>query len=248
MGSLFGVRCEILEQNRHPGLANRWMAKFCRRVYVNFAASENSFPGRETRVVGHPCRPEIEAARWPSGEFEMRMARNPFRVFVFGGSQGAVGINRRMAEAAKLLLDLDLEILHQTGEADFDQVKKDYVGFPRVRLERFIYDMATAYREAHVVVCRSGASSLAELAAVGKAAVLIPLVSKDKHQEFNSREMEKLGAALCYLQNELTGEKLAGVLRDLYTDRKKLSSLARKMSSLHNSEAAQRIAHGILEG
>jgi UDP-N-acetylglucosamine--N-acetylmuramyl-(pentapeptide) pyrophosphoryl-undecaprenol N-acetylglucosamine transferase len=246
IGALLGVRCEILEQNRHPGLANRWMARFCRRVYVNFAASEGSFPGKETRVVGHPCRPEIEGARWKENLF----ARSPFRIFVFGGSQGAVGINRRMTEASKFLRDLDIEILHQTGEADFDRVKKDYAeaGFTRGRVEKFIFEMADAFRAAHLVVCRAGASSLAELAAAGKAAVLIPLVSKDRHQEHNAKEMEKIGAALTFLQNELTGEKLAGVLRTLYDDRERLAGLAARMAELHQPEAALRIARGILEG
>ncbi len=245
VGALFGVRCEILEQNRHPGLANRWMARFCRRVYVNFAASEGSFPGRETRVVGHPCRPEIEAARWASAE---GYSRNPFRVFVFGGSQGAVGINRRMTDAAKHLAGLELEILHQTGEADYERVKADYGGFAHVRVEKFIFDMASAFRDAHLVVCRAGASSLAELAAAAKPAVLIPLVSKDRHQEHNAKEMENIGAALTFLQGELTGEKLAAVLRELYADRNRLAALGRKMGELHQPEAAQRIARGILEG
>ena len=248
MGSVFGVRCEILEQNRRPGLANRWMAKFCSRIYVNFAASENSFPGRDTRVVGHPCRPEIETARWPaSGE---GFTTNPFRIFVFGGSQGAVGINRRMTEASKFLKDLDLEILHQAGEADFERTKRDYAdaGFSRVRLEKFIYEMSSAYRDAHLVVCRAGASSLAELAAAGKAALLIPLVSKDRHQEYNAKEIESIGASLAFPQNELTGEALAKELRGLIHDRARLRALAQQMAGLHQPEAAVRIARGILEG
>jgi UDP-N-acetylglucosamine--N-acetylmuramyl-(pentapeptide) pyrophosphoryl-undecaprenol N-acetylglucosamine transferase len=241
MGALLGVRCEILEQNRHPGLANRWMAKFCRRVYVNFEASAGAFPGRDTRVVGHPCRPEIEGARgFPD------LHSDPFRVFVFGGSQGAVGINRRMAEASKFLTNV--EILHQTGENDFEKTRVDYGSYPHVRLEKFVYDMAAAFKEAHLVVCRAGASSLAELAAAGKAAVLIPLVSKDKHQEHNAKEIEKIGASLTYLQPELTGEKLAAEISALAGDRQRLEKLASQMSSLHQPEAAHRIARGILEG
>ncbi len=249
LGSLLGVRCEILEQNRRPGLANRWMARFCYRVYVNFSASENSFSGRETQIVGHPCRPEIEQARWPQGESESKFVANPFRIFVFGGSQGAMGINRRMASAAVFLKDLDIEILHQTGEADFERTKQEYerAGFQRIRLEKFIFDMAAAYNEAHLIICRAGASSLAELAAAGKPAILIPLVSRDKHQEHNAQEMEKSGAALTFLQNDLTGETLAGVLKELYTDRERLMKLAKNISGLHQPDAAFRIARGILE-
>jgi UDP-N-acetylglucosamine--N-acetylmuramyl-(pentapeptide) pyrophosphoryl-undecaprenol N-acetylglucosamine transferase len=250
MGALLGVRCEILEQNRYPGLANRWMAKFCRRIYVNFAASAGAFAGKDTRVVGHPCRPEIEAARWAAGEIERKFSERPFRIFVFGGSQGAMGINRRVTAASALLKDLDIEILHQTGEADFERVKNEYAaaGFGRVRVEKYVYDMASAFRESQLVICRSGASSLAELAAAGKAAILIPLVSKDRHQEHNSKEIEQLGASLTFLQNELTADALAGVLRGLYNEPGKLSSLAQKMGELHQPEAALKIARGILEG
>ncbi len=250
LGSLLGVRCEILEQNRMPGLANRWMAKFCRKVYVNFAASKELFPGKEVAVVGHPCRPEIEKARWAKHEIAERFAASPFKIFVFGGSQGAMGINRLVTAASASLRDLSVEILHQTGEADFERVRAEYkaAGFNCVRVEKFIYDMASAYNEAHLVICRAGASSLAELAAAGKAALLIPLVSKDKHQEFNAQEMEKLGAAITRLQGSLTGEGLAALLKELYTERKKLFSLAEKMGSLHSAEAAERIAKAILKG
>lgn len=250
VGAIFGVRCEILEQNRMPGLANRWMAKFCRRVYVNFVASADKFPGRETRAVGHPCRPEIEAARWPAAEMAGRFAANPFRIFVFGGSQGAMGINRLVTNASAHLSGLDLEILHQTGEADFERVRAEYqqAGFTRVRVEKFIFEMAAAFREAHLVICRAGASSLAELAAAEKASLLIPLVSKDRHQEFNALEIEKSGAAVTRLQGRLSGPGLAEEIQALYANRAKLAALARKMGALHNPRAAADIASGILEG
>ncbi len=250
LGSLLGVRCEILEQNRIPGLANRWMAKFCRRIYVNFAASKDAFPGKDTRVVGHPCRPEIEKARWPVGTELEQFRRNPFRLFVFGGSQGAMGINRLVTAASAQWRDLDIEILHQTGEADYERVCKEYeaAGFSRARVEKFVFEMAQAFREAHLVICRAGASSLAELAAAGKAALLIPLVSKDQHQEHNAKEIENLGAAVTRLQWELSGEGLAALGKEFYTEREKLLPLARKMSELHHPDAAHKIASGILEG
>ncbi|MGZ3693410.1 MAG: undecaprenyldiphospho-muramoylpentapeptide beta-N-acetylglucosaminyltransferase [Bdellovibrionota bacterium] len=250
LGSLFGVRCEILEQNRMPGLANRWMAKFCKRIYVNFAASAEKFPGKDTRAVGHPCRPEIEKARWNAGESDSLFRANPFKIFVFGGSQGAMGINRLMAQAAPFWKDLEIEILHQTGEADFERTKKEYnqAGFNRVRVEKFIFEMAESFKASHLVICRAGASSLAEIAAAGKAALLIPLVSKDRHQEFNATEIEKLGAALSFLQGNLTGQILADAVKELYIDRNKLKALSSKMAELHKPQAAQEIARGILEG
>ncbi|MGE3261524.1 MAG: undecaprenyldiphospho-muramoylpentapeptide beta-N-acetylglucosaminyltransferase [Bacteriovoracia bacterium] len=250
LGSICGVRCEILEQNRMPGLANRWMAKFCKRIYVNFAASSEKFPGKDVRAVGHPCRPEIEKARWNNPEADALFKANPFKIFVFGGSQGAMGINRLLTQAAPFWKGLEIEILHQTGEADFERTKKEYheAGFTKVRVEKFIFEMAESFKASHLVICRAGAGSLAELAAAGKAAILIPLVSKDRHQEFNATEIEKLGAALSFLQGKLTGQILAGAVKDLYGDRSKLKSLAQKMSELHKPDAAIQIARGILEG
>lgn len=247
LGALLGVRCEILEQNRYPGLANRLMAKFCKRVYVNFEASKESFSGKSVVSVGHPCRPEIEKARW---ENDSKFAVNPFQLFVFGGSQGAMGINRLVTAASAYLKDINLEILHQTGDADFERVKKEYesTGFSRVRVEKFVYEMDKAYNNAHLVICRAGASSLAELAAAAKAAILIPLVSKDKHQEDNAKEIEKMQAGLCFLQPTLTGEKLAAIIKELYNQRAKLASLAIEMGKLHRSDAASRIAQSVLEG
>ena len=98
------------------------------------------------------------------------------------------------------------------------------------------------------MICRAGASSLAELAAAGKAALLIPLVSKDRHQEFNATEMEVIGASISKLQGSLDGEILAATVKELYTDRQKILSLAEKISTLHQPEAAQKIATAILKG
>lgn len=247
-GALLGIRCEILEQNRIPGLANRWMARFCRRIYVNFGASAAAFGGKETVAVGHPCRPEFEKARWGS-EFSSRLTATPFRLFVFGGSQGAMGINRLVTAASAHFDGLDIEILHQTGEADFERVRREYAeaGFSAVQMEKFIFEMADALKAAHLVVCRAGASSLAELAAAEKATILIPLVSKDRHQEHNAREMARLGAALAFPQQELTGEALAAKVKELYYRREEIASLARKMGTLHKADAASRIAKNILE-
>lgn len=248
VGALMGVRCEILEQNRMPGLANRWMARFCRKIYVNFAASKELFGAKAVDVVGHPCRPEIEAARWSEAEFQAKSNANPFRVFVFGGSQGAMGINRLVTAASKHLNGMNIEILHQTGDKDFETVKAEYLAnkFSTVNVEKYIHDMATAFSLAHLVICRAGASSLAELSAAAKASILIPLVSKDRHQEFNAVEMENAGAAITRLQGSLTGESLAAILRELYTDRSRLFSLAQKCGALHRPNAARDIAHSIL--
>jgi UDP-N-acetylglucosamine--N-acetylmuramyl-(pentapeptide) pyrophosphoryl-undecaprenol N-acetylglucosamine transferase len=250
ISAILGYRAEILEQNRIPGLANRWMAKVCKRVYVNFPGTAEDIPEKEVIVVGHPCRAEIEGARWGTSEAEALWAGNPFRVFVFGGSQGAMGINRLMTAAAPFLRDLPIEIHHQTGERDFERTKQEYAEaqFKSVRVVSYIHNMASSYREAHLVICRAGASSLAELAAAGKASFLIPLVSRDRHQEFNAEEMKKLRVALTELQGSLTGRSLADRLIHFFHHRQELVSLSEKIVSLHRPDAAQVIAQELGEG
>ncbi|NUM88334.1 MAG: undecaprenyldiphospho-muramoylpentapeptide beta-N-acetylglucosaminyltransferase [Bdellovibrionales bacterium] len=245
---LLGIRCEILEQNRVPGMANRWMAKFCRRVFLNFDESKEGFPGRETLTVGHPCRREIEDARWDEAEAPVRWRAEPLRIFVFGGSQGAVGINRLVVGALPHWKKLNLEILHQTGQLDHENVKQGYerVGFSRARVEPYVYEMAAAYREAHLVICRAGASSIAELAAAGKAALLIPLVSRDRHQEHNARAVADRGACETRLQPALTGESLAALVEGFYTDRSKLEAYSREIRKLHRPQAARTVAEALL--
>jgi UDP-N-acetylglucosamine--N-acetylmuramyl-(pentapeptide) pyrophosphoryl-undecaprenol N-acetylglucosamine transferase len=246
--ALMGIPCAILEQNRIPGLANRWMAKFCERIFLNFAASQVCFPGKETIVVGHPCRKELDAAIWTAAEAPALFQKKPFELFIFGGSQGAVGINRLVTAALPHLKELNIFLHHQTGAQDFPVVKAAYEkeNFSSALVEPYVYDMTSAYRKAQLVLCRAGASSIAELAAVGKAAILIPLVSRDKHQEHNALEMQNLSACAVYLQPELTGEKLAAILKELYYNLERLAQYAEKIHSLHHPDSAAQIATVIL--
>ena len=249
VGSLLGIRCEIFEQNRIPGLANRLMARFCQRIYLNFSATKELLQGKELKEVGHPVRAEFSGSRWSEAEWENRERENTFKLFITGGSQGAMGLNRLVTAATKHFQGLNIEILHQTGEADFERVKKEYAenGFTNVRVEKFINNMVDAFRDADLVISRSGASSLAELAAAEKAAILIPLVSKDCHQEYNAQEMEKIGAGLCFLQYKMDGEKLASSIKEFYLQRHKLKTMAKKMGTLYRANAANAIAESLLK-
>jgi UDP-N-acetylglucosamine--N-acetylmuramyl-(pentapeptide) pyrophosphoryl-undecaprenol N-acetylglucosamine transferase len=244
--ALCGIPCAVLEQNLVPGLANKLMTKFSRKVFLNFAGSAQYFPGKDTEVVGHPCREEIEAARWSESDLDTKMNAVPMQVFVFGGSQGAVAINRLIVGALPFLKELEdkIHILHQTGVNDLPTVQSGYAsaGYKNAKVDAYIYDMASAYQNTQLIICRAGASSLAELAAAGKAALLIPLVSKDRHQEFNAEELARLEAAASYLQPTLSGEKLAAIIKDFYYNRAKLVQYSQKISRLHHPGAAKRIA------
>ena len=245
-----GFPCAIYEQNRKPGLANRWMANFARLVFLNFSATQAAFPGKKSVVVGLPYRREILNARWAETEIAQNLKRNPFRIFVFGGSQGAIGVNRLVVEAMKALGSRknDFFIHHQTGQNDLATVEKNYadLGFTQVKVEPFVHDMASAYREAHIVVCRAGASSLAELAAAAKAAILIPLVSKDDHQSPNAQELAEAGAAMVVRQNETTGAELARIFADFFVHREKLANMAAKIASRTRANAEDEIIAALI--
>jgi len=246
--ALMGIPCGILEQNRIPGLANRMMAKFCNIIFINFAATKECFPGKKTIIVGHPYRKEIEEARVPELVIEEFFKKDPFYIFIFGGSQGAVGINRLIAEALPELTELNIFIHHQTGESDFTAVKMAYDRnlVIKAKIEPYVYDMSAAYKNAQLVICRAGASSIAELAVAQKAALLIPLVSKDKHQEFNAEELFRQGAVAFSRQQELNGHKLAAMIKEFYYDRSKLINLAKTIGQINNQDSAKKIADALI--
>lgn len=243
--ALLGVPCAVYEQNRKPGLANRWMAKFVRAVFVNFPATADYFPGKKVIPVGLPFRREILGARWEENAWPAELARDPFRIFVFGGSQGALAVNRLVVEAAKELRDLwpRLFIHHQTGQNDLATVEAGYreLGFTNVKVEPYVHDMAGAYRSAHLVICRAGASSIVELAAARKAAILIPLVSKDNHQAPNADELVRNGAAVLLVQTDATGRKLADLVRGFFQDREKIRRLGTAIGAMSREDAEARI-------
>jgi UDP-N-acetylglucosamine--N-acetylmuramyl-(pentapeptide) pyrophosphoryl-undecaprenol N-acetylglucosamine transferase len=145
-----------------------------------------------------------------------------FTVFIFGGSSGAKSINTAMADALRYLFDLKdkIQFLHQTGSRDYENIRDAYrnLGF-KGTIAPFIYQMGEAYAVADIVISRAGATTLAELTAMGKPAILIPYpYAAGYHQEFNARKLFEMGAAKMMLDHELKGEALAGNIRELYAD------------------------------
>ena len=173
--------------------------------------------------------------------------RDPFTVFIFGGSQGAIGINTLVIDALPQLADIrtKLRFIHQTGEADYERVAQAHRDAgTHARVEKFIYDMPEAYSEASLIVCRAGSSTLSEIAAVGRAAVLIPLPSAaDNHQEKNARVFSDAGAALLLAQKSSTGKDLADLIRKMMNDSPRLSSMEWAVKSFYRPAAASDLAN-----
>jgi UDP-N-acetylglucosamine--N-acetylmuramyl-(pentapeptide) pyrophosphoryl-undecaprenol N-acetylglucosamine transferase len=237
LGWMWGAHTAILEQNAVPGFTNRILGRFSHSIFCAFPGIENRFQAAKTSVTGNPVRKSM--IPFPSA------TREPFSIFVFGGSQGALGINSLVLEALPLLKDLmpKLRFVHQTGEKDHDRVVEGYrKAGVEARIEKFIYDMPECYRAASLVICRAGSSTLAELAAVRRAAVLIPFpYASDNHQELNARLFVDRGAADLLLQGKAKGEDLAVKIRDYFLHAEKLAEMERKISAFDSGDAPNRV-------
>jgi len=238
---LLGMKTAVLEQNALPGLTNRALGKFVNRVYISFEESRKFFPGGRTILSGNPVRREIIT------KLEDRRGMGErFSILVFGGSQGATAINAAFLDAAEFLTDIwsGLKVVHQTGQDGFETVAAAYKRKNlKVEAYRFIEAMGEAYNSADLVVCRAGATSLAEITAAGLPSILIPYpFASDDHQTINARSLEKAGAAVMIRQEGLTGAVLAGEIRRLYGDPQALKSMRERSKALGRPRAAQEIA------
>jgi len=208
----------IIEPNSYAGLANRVLGRLARKVVLCFPGTDRQqfFSKQKTVPVGPLVRKGIDQGDRGKALTDFGLEPGKFTVFVMGGSGGAHAVNMAMKEAAKILSKVaDLQILHQTGVSDVVDVAVAYreAGVKAVVLP-YIIDMAGAYAVADLVVSRSGATTVAELAVCGKRAVLVPFpFAADNHQEHNARTLAARGAAEVVLQRELTAEKLSDVIR-----------------------------------
>jgi UDP-N-acetylglucosamine--N-acetylmuramyl-(pentapeptide) pyrophosphoryl-undecaprenol N-acetylglucosamine transferase len=188
-----GVRTVIHEANVMPGLANRRLGRFADRVYLGYAAAAWAFPDDRTRVTGNPVRPEISRL----GDERCYTARTPVRILVLGGSRGASFVGGNVPEALGMIhrLGLALEVRHQAGDDSPERVRAAYAGAGvSAVVTPYIEDMAAAYRWADFAITRSGASTVAELAACALPALLVPLsTATDDHQTLNARTFEDAG-------------------------------------------------------
>jgi UDP-N-acetylglucosamine--N-acetylmuramyl-(pentapeptide) pyrophosphoryl-undecaprenol N-acetylglucosamine transferase len=245
LAALRGIPTLVMEQNAIPGFANRRLASVIDAAAVTYDESLRYF-GDRAFVSGNPVRPEFfeEAHEQPISP------RGAARVLVFGGSQGAHAINMALVEAApRLAAAGGLAITHQTGERDLEAVREGYAraGLP-ARVEPFLFDMDRQMKAADLVICRAGATTLAELAAAGRASILIPLpTATDDHQRKNAQAFVRHGAAVMVEQRELSDERLAAELLALANDASRRAQLARAAKSLARPDAAAAIVDRVLD-
>ena len=233
----------VHEQNRAPGFTNRVLAKFARRILTGFPGS---FAAGE-EAVGNPVRGEIAVLPPPATRLAARTS--PLKLLVLGGSQGARALNMAVPQALAGLPGVQVEVRHQCGEKMRDEAVAAYAqAGVAASVESFIADMAQAYAWADLVVCRAGASTLAELCAVGIGSVLVPFAAAvDDHQTKNAMYLVERGAAVMLKQDEQLAPRLQALLSELAADPTRRLAMAEAARLLAKPDAAERIADIILE-
>jgi UDP-N-acetylglucosamine--N-acetylmuramyl-(pentapeptide) pyrophosphoryl-undecaprenol N-acetylglucosamine transferase len=244
VSSLLGYRSLIWEPNAYPGLANRWLSRLVDECLVVFKEASRFLSNRKITQSGLPVR----AAMKPASRLNPNAS---LHVLVFGGSQGARFINDLVVQALRTgdgWLE-GIELVHQTGSGDFERIKKLYENAPeRFQVFPYLHDMSDRYHWADLVICRSGASTVAEISATLKAAIFIPLpTAADDHQAKNARVLEKSGAAVVMLQKDLTPEKLRGELIRYRDDRSQIQKLEKNIAQFQFPDAAEKIVERLLD-
>lgn len=243
---LRGVPLLVHEQNRVPGMTNKFLARFARRVLQAFPGTWTPSPRLET--CGNPVRREVVALAAPEQRFAGR--EGPPRLLVTGGSQGAQALNRTVPEALAQFNQNDRPLVrHQTGIRDEADTRARYAELSiEAEVSAFIDDMAAAYGWADLVVCRSGALTVSELAAAGLGAILVPFPhAVDDHQTKNAQFLVESGAAQILPEAELSAASLAEILRARMQDRNAMQAAAIAARSVAVPDSAERVARLCME-
>lgn len=235
---LLRMKRAIHEQNVVPGMTNRLLRRFCQRIFVSFEETKEFFPKGKTLVTGTPVRREIIEA-------EERRRGDRFTILVFGGSSGAHRINEKMMEALSFLEKTkdSLRFFHQTGSRDVDFVSRGYQGKGfEASVKPFFEEMAGYYQLSDLVVCRAGASTIAELAVAAKAAIFVPYpYAAHHHQLINAQRLAETGAAAMIRDADLSGAILAETILSLYHHPEERVKMEQAIRRLARPNAAEEI-------
>lgn len=236
---ILGIRTAIHEQNSIPGLANRRLGGLVDRVFVSIPGSERHFPAQRCQLSGNPLRREIlNLAR-------LQRVESGATLLILGGSQGAHRLNALLPEAVATIETLPpgFSIIHQTGRADEEVVRAAYQQLGvKAEVKAFFADMAEIYRQADLVVSRAGATTLAELTALGKPSILVPFpFAADDHQTKNAAALVRVGAAMMFAEEGLTANVLGRHIDEILVDVGKRQTMGQAARSLALPDAVHTI-------
>lgn len=236
----------IHEQNAVAGMTNRYLAKLSKKV---FQAFPNTFaPKHNAQTIGNPVRADIITLDEP--QIRMQQHDDALHVLILGGSQGAVALNQILPQAiAEIKSEIRPQVWHACGRKHVASVTQTYRDLDvDARVDAFIDEMTAAYKWADLVICRSGALTVAELAVAGLASVLIPFpAAVDDHQTKNARFLVDVGAAILIPQQQATTEKIEQVLLDFINDKERLVMMANAARSVRMIDASNKISKYIRE-
>jgi len=240
---LRGVPTIIHEQNAYPGLTNRMLAKFVKAVAVAFAEAGPRLKRDDAIVTGNPVRAEFFAAAQPRN-------RATRQLLVFGGSQGSRILNDTMSGALLFLARLkdQMDIVHQTGPNELAKVQQAYrtSAFSNARVVAYLDPIVDEIAAADLVVCRAGAMTIGELAAVGRPAIFVPFAAAtNNHQEMNARVVEQAGGGIVIPEAELSPERLAATISEVISDPARVQRMGAAAKALATPEATKRIVDTI---
>ena len=233
------------EQNIIPGITNRILARFADRIYISFEDTQSHFRPEKIQWTGNPVRRDIlNCLNGHSHRHQGISVKPPFTILIIGGSQGAHNINTAVMEALPAIKHKEaLHFIHQTGSADEKEVKQTYdrVGIAAT-VRSFFDDMAPNYQAADLIVCRAGATTVAEITSVGKAALFIPYpFAANDHQALNATALVNHGAAEMIIEKDLNGKSLAGKIETFLMNPQSLNEMAAKARIFGRPDAAQNI-------
>ena len=239
---LLGMKRVLHEQNVLPGVTNRMLSRFSDCIFVSFEQTEQYFKAHRVMVTGNPIRQEIlraadETKTTGNGE-------KPFSVLIIGGSQGAHSINMAMMDALDHIKNgKRYGFIHQTGSEDESMMKARYLdkGF-QATVQPFFSDMATRFQDADLIICRAGATTVAEITTLGKAAIFIPYpYAADNHQMLNAKDLETVGAAEVISEHDLSGVGLAEKIEFYASNPDQLGRMEKTAKELGKPQAAKTI-------
>lgn len=248
IASLFGFKTYLWEPNAIPGLANRVLSKFVKNALLIFDEAKVYVKSPRVEIVGLPIRKDIEC----QVDYKINnFTKKKLNLLIFGGSQGARAINESVSDMFKNVKDWDqkFDVVHQTGKHDIELVEAKYTEHNiNINVKAYLEDMPEKLMWADIVIARSGASTLAELAAMKIPSILIPYpLASDNHQQKNAMAFEKSGAAKMLIQKQLTSKALWDQLNKFYNDRDLLGTMSKSAHRFYKVGAAQQIVDLVLE-
>lgn len=243
---LMGKKTALWEPNAHPGMANRLLSKFVQKSFLVFEDAKRYLKTNENLVLGMPLRSEVEQALEKTTEID---ANKKFHILCFGGSQGSVFLNTQLSDFVLNSPELHskIQVTHQTGSLDFERMKNKYSDLSFVQVLEYIYNMPDYYKQADLLFCRGGASTLAEAAAFGIVPLVVPLPAADDHQHKNAQSLVQAHAGFLFVQKEFNPEEFKKKILELMNNPHELQKISENLKQLAPRRAAEKIAQDILK-